>query len=204
MLPPPSPVAARRTTLPGKLPSSSSRHNAVTPATRLGFKHMSKCGGTDIIASLRESQINFTLYDEATGLTAARTKDTFVMASVRNTCSYLLSLWAYQARKPWAQVQNRHALALGFSLWNQTGRTHFQLDGAAFAAWSRLTMDSGRHSIMAYRFFETLVRQRDGLKCAHDRLLRCASSFDDKVVERGLHSFSKRSQVDCWIFLENL
>jgi hypothetical protein len=178
--------------------------NARASVIRLGFKHMSKCAGTDIIALLNESKIEFRSYGEREGLTAARTKQTFVMASVRNPCTYLLSLWAYQAGKAWAPVQNQHAAALGFRLWGETGSKPLQSDSGAFAAWSRLTMQGGNHSVMAYRFFETLVEQKDGLRCHLDQFFQCARTFDDDAVERGLRRFSEHSHVDCWIFLESL
>ena len=175
-------------------------------ATQLGFKHMSKCGGTDVVEVLRHAGINFTLFDERTGLSAERKKRprTFVIASARNPCSYALSLWAYQGGKPWAAAQNDAAHALGITFWNRTGSHIYHSSTMGFVDWTRLTMKGRQHSIMAYRFFETLIEQTDSLHCFHDSLFHCASHFDDASVEQGLLSFAKLSQVDCWVFLESL
>lgn len=175
-------------------------------ATQLGFKHMSKCGGTDVVEVLRHAGINFTLFDERTGLSAERKKRprTFVIASARNPCSYALSLWAYQGGKPWAAAQNDAAHALGITFWNRTGSHIYHSSTMGFVDWTRRTMKGRQHSIMAYRFFETLIEQTDSLHCFHDSLFHCASHFDDASVEQGLLSFAKLSQVDCWVFLESL
>ena len=168
---------------------------------QLGFKHMSKCGGTDIRALFSNAGINFTLFSEQTGLSSKRKENTYVIASVRNPCSYALSLWAYQGGKPWAPMQNQAAQTLGFALWNHTAS---QSSPVGFVYWTRLAMLGGNHSIMAYRFFETLIAQRDSLTCHHDRFLQCARYFNDEDVEQGLLSFANVSQVDCWVFLESL
>lgn len=177
-------------------------------ALQLGFKHMSKCGGTDIIALFRRAGIEYTLFGEETGLSAKQKKNTYVIASVRNPCSYTLSLWAYQGGKPWAARQNQAAKTLGIPFWSHTSSNTssrvYHNSTVGFVDWTRLTMSGGQHSIMAYRFFQTLIAQRDGLACISDRFFRCARDFNDEQVEQGLLSFANFSQVDCWVFLESL
>ncbi len=78
---------------------------------------MSKCGGKDINSLFKYSGIKCNSIGEPTGLTAYRTKNTYVIASVRNPCSYALRLWAFQGEKPWAEKQNQSSCSTNIYLY---------------------------------------------------------------------------------------
>ena len=87
-----------------------------TQVLTLKFKHMSKCAGTEIAHLLRAATrgghaVPFQVIGETFGVTAARRRGAFVIASVRNPCDYYVSLWAYQHRKPWARRQSEASRA---------------------------------------------------------------------------------------------
>jgi hypothetical protein len=163
---------------------------------RLGYKHMSKCGGVFLNNIIRGAVEYHRLIPEETGVTPKRKRDTFVIASTRNPCDYYVSLWAYQHRKKFAPSQNDK-----YGFFNFGDHTH--QNATKFREW--LDWVQGPHfSVMSVRFWETLVVQKDGLSCWADAMGECTKNKDDEVVHRDLANFDPFDAVDCWMYRETL
>ena len=208
-----------------QLYTESPTHVSVAqPALKLGYKHMSKCGGSYLVQLLRNMTrgmpgvLNTFFFDERYAVTPARHNGTYIIASVRNPCDYYVSLWAYQSQKPWAAEQNA---AHGGTLWQPEATTcglgsvncplqpeSANSDPNMFEAWMNLTLrTNGRsagspHGILTYRFWDQLVKQHDSLQCWADNMLECADSFDDAEVSTGMANFNPEANIDCWIRTE--
>ena len=185
--------------------------------------HQQKCGGTDIIRVLSAAGVRYDSWNDNQifGLSTETKGSRFVVSSVRNPCSYLLSVWAYQVLVP-AMNNPTYRAAMPAEFWSGMGKKYYQNDSAKFAAWFRSTMLNASHSIMTYRFYQRLVAQKNFLPaprlptnirrpqksslngCQRPLFQGCASNFNDSLVERGLRSFWDTSLVDCWVFLESL
>jgi hypothetical protein len=162
---------------------------------RLGYKHMSKCGGVFLNNLLRDVVKVHHFYPEETGLTHERTHDVFVIASTRNPCDYYVSLWAYQHDKWFSGEQNEKHDFFDF------GKPHE--NATKFREWLAW-VQGPQFSVMSVRFWETLVAQKDGLSCWADSLGSCTKNTNDGAVERDLAHFDPFDTVDCWLYTETL
>lgn len=173
---------------------------------RLGFKHMSKCAGSEIAKLLDTAKIKFHAYGEKESVQEKNSKDMFVIASVRNPCSYLVSLWAFHGGRSWAEEQNLEAQLRGTPYWENVGKLYTHANPQHFQNWARETVDQSEKSVMSRRFFEGLVQKRNGLSCWGPNVLTCDSPdqhLPDREIEEGLLQFAERSRVDCWVYLES-
>ena len=144
---------------------------------QLQYKHMSKCAGTDITAILRALQkasqepLDLAILGEAHGL-RSDTAGGFVMASVRNPCSYYLSLWAYQsARKFAAEEQSDvdqpiyevHAPLISL---NRSNRVHNEQ--ALISPCNNSNTTAGKSPRSLNRDNATLLHQSSALNCSNE------------------------------------
>ena len=194
------------------------------PVLQLAYKHMSKCAGTfirEVVQNLTASQpglLREDLLSEQLSLTAARRDGAFVIASVRNPCDYMASLWAYQTEKPWSLSQNRQ---FNGSLWQPEAAECVKYgphadkmppkcppsansDPGKWGHWVNETQRGSDVGIMTYRFWEQLVAGSDELTCYADKLLNCSRNAPARTVQRDMAAFAPVAVADCWVYTETL
>lgn len=178
---------------------------------KLGIKQISKCGSTFLSKLMpkiaKRLGVRFKNVGETTGLGPSERSGTFIIASIRNPCSYYPSLWAFQAHKSWAHAQNILYDCFDFET-NGYNREKFY-------NWMDVVQGT-QHGIMTLRQWEAMVDgQRkqtntkkvdghNGSKCWEDNMPTCAKQFDDSKVETAMRTYSPRTAADCWVHLETM
>lgn len=181
------------------------------PALKLIMKHMSKTGGSLMIALMnnmtqhlaRPDEYHFVHYvDELSPLRRSHgQRKSFVISSVRNPCDWYVDLWS-KTEESDRQVLNKQ---FGSSNDPEPFFDNNNLDAKKFANWMSwaLGMHSGAggDNVMSVRFWETLIAGKHVFGGYNGQRLDeyMQSYIGHSEIESALETFAPSKIVDCWV-----